>query len=169
MPQSSYLAKKQRFASVELRMVERMANGFNGEGISNSMTRPRLLLADDHKDFLHEVTSLLQREFEVIGVASDGTALLDIAALLNPDVVVTDFKMPGISGIDASCRLLERGSCKAVVLLTMYADRQLVEAALQAGIRGFVLKVKAGHDLIPAIHSALRGETYVSSFEAGPV
>jgi DNA-binding NarL/FixJ family response regulator len=128
------------------------------------MTRPRLLLADDHEDLLREVTALLEREFEVIGVARDGTALMDIAAHLNPDVVITDFKMPGLSGIDAGSRLLERGLCKAVVLLTMYADQQLVDGALQAGIRGFVLKVNAGEDLIPAIHSALRGETYVSSF-----
>lgn len=133
------------------------------------MTRPRLLLADDHEDLLREVTALLQVEFDVIGVARDGTELVNMAADLNPDVVVTDFKMPGLNGIDASSRLLERGLCKAVVLLTMYADRQLVDGALEAGILGFVLKVKAGEDLIPAIHSALRGETYVSSLEAAPV
>jgi DNA-binding NarL/FixJ family response regulator len=128
------------------------------------MTRPRLLLADDHEDLLREVVALLDREFEVIGVARDGTALMDIAAHLNPDVVITDFRMPGLSGIDAGSRLLEQGLCKAVVLLTMYADEQLVAGALQAGIRGFVLKVRAGEDLVPAIYSALRGETYVSSF-----
>jgi DNA-binding NarL/FixJ family response regulator len=133
------------------------------------MARTRLLLADDHEDLLREVTALLDPEFEVVGVARDGTALMDIAAHLNPDVVITDFKMPGLSGIDAGGRLLERGLCKAVVLLTMYADRQLVDGALQAGIRGFVLKVRAGEDLIPAIHSALRGETYVSSFGVHPV
>jgi DNA-binding NarL/FixJ family response regulator len=127
------------------------------------------LLADDHDDFLREVTVLLQGEFEVIGVARDGVALLNVAAELNPDVIVTDFKMPGLSGIDASIRLLERGLCKAVVLITMYADQQLVDGALEAGILGFVLKVKAGEDLIPAIHSALRGKTYVSSLEATPV
>ncbi len=130
------------------------------------MPRPRLVLADDHEDFIREVTALLEREFEVIGVARNGTALLDLTAQLNPDVVITDFKMPGLNGIDASSRILERGSCKAVVLLTMFADQLLVQGALQAGIRGFVLKAKASHDLIPAVHSALRGETYVSSFGA---
>jgi DNA-binding NarL/FixJ family response regulator len=135
-----------------------------------SMTKARLLLADDHEDLLQEVTLLLEGEFEVIGVARDGPTLIDSAIHLSPDVVVTDFKMPGgLSGIDASSVLLERGLCKAVVLLTMYADRELVDGALQAGIRGFVLKVRAGEDLIPAIHSALRGETYVSPLGAGPV
>jgi DNA-binding NarL/FixJ family response regulator len=130
------------------------------------MPRPRLLLADDHEDLLHEVTALLRGEFEVVGVARDGAALMDIAAHLNPDVVVTDFRMPGLTGIDVGGRLLERGLCKAVVLLTIYGDQQLLDSALRAGIRGFVLKVKAGEDLIPAIHSALRGETYVSLPEA---
>jgi len=133
------------------------------------MTKLRLLLADDNEEVLHEVTTLLQAEFEMIGVVHDGTALVEIAADLNPDVVITDFRMPGLNGIDASTQLLERGLCTAVVLLTMYADRELVTGALQAGILGFVLKSKAGNDLIPAIHSALRGETYVSSFEASAV
>jgi DNA-binding NarL/FixJ family response regulator len=155
--------------SVKLRIAEIAATGFNGEGTPNSMTRPRLVLADDHEDLLHEVTALLWGEFDVIGIARNGTTLMEIAAHLNPDVVVTDFKMPGMSGIDASRWLLEQGLCKAVVLLTMYADRQLMDGALKAGILGFVLKVKAGEDLIPAIHSALRGETYVSSLEAGAV
>lgn len=133
------------------------------------MPKPRLLLADDHEGLLREVAGLLDREFEVIGIARDGAELMEIAARLNPDVIVTDFKMPGISGIEASQRLLERGLCKAVVLLTMYADQQLVDGALRAGIRGFVLKVKAGEDLIPAVHSALRGDTFVSSLGAGLV
>ena len=137
---------------------------FESRGHTLPPTKPRLLLADDHEDLLREVTELLERDFEVVAVVRDGAALLAHAALLNPDVVVTDFKMPKLSGIDASRKLLEQGLCKAVVLLTMYADPQLVNNALGAGIRGFVLKVKAGEDLIPAIQSALRGETFVSSF-----
>ena len=126
--------------------------------------KPRLLLADDHEDLLHEIVQLLEADFEVVGTARDGTALLEGAAHLGPDVVVTDFKMPKLSGLEAGRRLLQQDLCKAVVLLTMYADPQLVKDALRTGIRGFVLKVKAGEDLIPAIHCALRGETFVSSF-----
>ncbi len=128
------------------------------------MARPRVLLADDHEALLDEIVVLLQGDFEVVGRARDGAALLDVAARANADVVITDFKMPGISGIEASSMLLQRGLCRAVVLLTMYADPQLAHGARKAGILGFVLKVKAGEDLIPAIHCALRGETYVSSF-----
>jgi len=127
------------------------------------MTRPRLVIADDHEDVLREVSALLNEQFEIVGVARDGATLIEIAADLNPDVVITDFKMPGLSGIKAGSTLLERGLCKAVVLLTMYADQQLVNGAMQAGILGFVLKVKAGEDLIPAINAALRGRPYASS------
>ena len=133
------------------------------------MRKPRLLLADDHEDLLGEVTSLLQEEFEVVGAVRDGATLVKIAVDLNPDVVVTDFKMPGLSGIEAGYVLLEQRLCKAVVLLTMYANRELVDGAQKAGIQGFVLKVTAGKDLIPAIHRALRGEVFVSSFDAHPV
>lgn len=128
------------------------------------MTRPRIVLADDHEGILIEVKALLDAEFDILGLVRDGDALIRLATELKPDVIITDFRMPGLSGIDASSILLERGLCKAVVLLTMYPDRQLVGAALRSGILGFVLKVKAGDDLIPAIHSALRGETYISSF-----
>src|SRR5215469_633912 len=127
------------------------------------MTKTRVLLADDHEDLLTEINALLEGEFEVIASVRSGTTLLEVAADLKPDVVVTDFKMPGLSGIDASRKLLLLGACKAVVLLTMYADPHLVDSALAAGIRGFVLKVKAGEDLVPAIRSALGGETFVSS------
>jgi DNA-binding NarL/FixJ family response regulator len=128
------------------------------------MVRPRILLADDHEALLDEIVVLLQGDFDVVGRARNGAALLDVAARANADVVITDFKMPGFSGIEASSMLLQRGLCRAVILLTMHADVQLVQGARKAGILGFVLKVKAGEDLIPAIYCALRGETYVSSF-----
>jgi DNA-binding NarL/FixJ family response regulator len=125
--------------------------------------KPRLLLADDHEDLLREVAALLHDDFELIGVARDGLELLESAASLSPDVVITDFKMPKLSGIEAGRRLLEQGHCKAVVLLTMYGDPQLVRGARDAGILGYVLKEKAADDLIPAVFSALQGREFISS------
>ena len=126
-------------------------------------TKPRLLLADDHEDLLQEVTILLGKDFELIGVCRDGLELLECAASLCPDVVITDFKMPKLSGIDAGRRLLEQRLCKAVVLLTMYGDPQLVRCARDAGILGYVLKEKAAEDLIRAIFSVLEGTPFLSS------
>ncbi|HEY4362055.1 MAG TPA: response regulator transcription factor [Bryobacteraceae bacterium] len=125
--------------------------------------KPRLLLADDHEDLLREVSVLLRHDFELIGTARDGFELLESAATLVPDIVITDFKMPGLSGLEAGRRLLDQHLCKAVVLLTMYGDPQLVRGAREAGILGFVLKEKASEDLIPAVFSALEGRVFVSS------
>ncbi len=124
--------------------------------------RPRLLLADDHEEFLEEVSRLLEGDFELVGLARDGAELVERARALRPDAVVTDFKMPRLTGILAGRKLVESRVCAAVVLLTMYRDPELVRDALDAGIRGYVLKDKAGEDLIPAIHRALDGETFVS-------
>jgi DNA-binding NarL/FixJ family response regulator len=127
--------------------------------------KPRLLLADDHDDLLREVTELLHDDFELIGVARDGLELLRSAADLRPDVVITDFKMPKLNGIEAGRRLLDQQLCLAVVLLTMYGDPQLMRGAREAGILGYVLKEKAAEDLIPAVFSALDGRAFVSSLE----
>ena len=125
--------------------------------------RPRLLLADDHEEFLEEVSRLLEADFELVGLARDGAELVERARALSPDAVVTDFKMPRLTGILAGRQLVESRVCSVVVLLTMYRDPQLVLDALSAGIRGYVLKDKAGEDLIPAIHRALDGQTFVSA------
>src|ERR1700687_696336 len=128
-----------------------------------SQTRIRLLLADDHEELLHQLTQLLESEFDIVGAVRDGAALLETAAALRPDVVVADLKMPKLNGIEAGRKLLELKLCKAVVLLTVYGEPQLVKTALESGIQGFVLKGKAGEELIPAIYTALKGGTFVSS------
>ncbi len=125
--------------------------------------RPRLLLADDHEEFLEEVSRLLAGDFDLVGVARDGAELVECARKLSPDAVVTDFKMPKLTGIVAARQLVEGRVCLTVVLLTMYRDPQLVRDALNAGIRGYVLKERAGEDLIPAIQRALTGEIFVSA------
>jgi DNA-binding NarL/FixJ family response regulator len=147
--------------SVKLRILNHSEPLSNWDTVTGS--KPRLLVADDHEEFLEEVSRLLAGEFDLVGVARDGAELLDRAAILSPDAVVTDFKMPRLTGIVAGRRLVEREVCLAVVLVTMYRDPQLVRDALDAGILGYVLKDRAGDDLIPAIHHALNGKTFVSA------
>jgi len=122
----------------------------------------RVILADDHPDLREEMRRLLGPEFDVLRAVEDGEALLEAAADLRPDAVVTDVRMPRLNGIEAGERVLRRGFSHTVVVLTMYPDANLVKAALAAGIRAFVLKVDAGEELIPAIYAALRGECYLS-------
>lgn len=130
--------------------------------MESSNGKPRLLLADDHRDILEEVSNLLIREFDVIGTVHDGISLIKAAQDLAPDIVVTDIKMPRLSGIEASRRILDLHLCKAVIALTVYKDPQLVRTAFEAGICGYVLKESAGEELIRAVRSALQGRVFVS-------
>jgi DNA-binding NarL/FixJ family response regulator len=130
-------------------------------------SKRRLLLADDHPELLREIQQLVATQFEVVGTASDGLTLVKMAEALEPDVVVTDLRMAGLSGIDAARAILQQKTCRAVVLLTMYDDSRLVKSALDAGILGYVLKAAAGEDLISAIEAALQGAVFVSR-QTGP-
>ncbi len=133
------------------------------EGPRRGDRRYRLVLADDHPGVRQEISQLLDLEFEVLRAVGDGAALVEAVAELKPDAVVSDIQMPGLDGIDAGRELLGRGLCEAVVVLSMYPDRHLVERAIKARIRGYVLKLDAHEELIPAIYAALCGERYLSS------
>lgn len=124
--------------------------------------RATILLADDHAIVVEGLVSLLQREFSLVGSVPDGTRLIDAARQLRPDVIVADMAMPGLSGIEALRRLKLEGNQAKVIILTMHADAQLAAEALRAGASGFVVKHSAGKELIEAIHTALRGGTYVT-------
>lgn len=124
--------------------------------------RPRLIVAEDHPALLDEVLRLLEPAFDVVRSVSHGLTLLETAAELRPDVIVTDIQMPGMDGIEASKRLLKAGACAVVVVLSMYSDAHLVNRAFQAGVSGYVLKTHAADELIPAVHAALEGRQYRS-------
>jgi DNA-binding NarL/FixJ family response regulator len=124
--------------------------------------RLRLVLADDHLDVLEEIRRLLTPEFDVLRTVGEGAALVEAAAETLPDAVITDIRMPHVDGIEACGRILSRGLCAAVVVLSMYPDAYLVKAALQAGIRAYVVKLDASEELIPAVYAAVRGERYLS-------
>ena len=137
----------------------------HSRSVDNRIVQPspfRLLLADDHPDVLEEIRGLLTSEFDVVGTARDGNSLIEAARSLSPDIVVTDIRMPVLNGIEAGRIILHLDLCKAVVVLTVYKDYQLVQTALEAGIFGYVLKENAGEDLISAIRAALEGRVYVS-------
>ena len=113
---------------------------------------------------MQAVARLLADDFEVVGTVYDGEALTKEATRLSPDVLLMDIAMPLLTGLQA-LRLLVRDGCTAtVVMLTSYEDSSLVEEALEAGARGYVTKARMAPDLIPAIHAALAGRTFVSSF-----
>lgn len=127
------------------------------------MTKPRVLLADDHQIVLDGLLRLLEKEFHIAGAVNDGLQLVEQAAALRPDVIVADISMPLLNGIDAVKRLREEGSTARIVFLTMHPDLVYATRALEAGGSAYVLKHSASDELVTAIRAALRGETFVSA------
>jgi DNA-binding NarL/FixJ family response regulator len=128
------------------------------------MSRMRVLLADDHAGTVRQWRALLEPEFEIVAAVSDGEALVDAAERLDPDVIVADIVMPGMNGIVAANAILRRHPAARIVFATVHADRMLLRRGLAAGAYGYVLKIRAADDLLPAIRAALRGELHISPF-----
>ena len=133
------------------------------------MSRPRVLLADDHTIVAEGLGVLLGEEFDLVGSVRDGVALVEAACRLRPDVIVTDISMPRMNGLDAIRELRRQGVDAKVVMLTMHADPQLALDALRSGAAAYLLKHSAGDELLSAVRGVLRGRTYVASLIAGEV
>jgi DNA-binding NarL/FixJ family response regulator len=126
------------------------------------MHRPRLLLADDHPDTARLLRGLLQPEFDVIAEVQDGNALVGAAERLSPDLIISDISMPGLDGITAAGEILRRNPAARIIFVTVYDDASLMKRGLATGALGYVLKLTAGDELVPAVCAALRGERFVS-------
>jgi DNA-binding NarL/FixJ family response regulator len=126
------------------------------------LERVRVLLADDHPEFLRATVCLLEPEFEVVGTVGDGQTLLDEAARQEPDLLVLDISMPVLNGIEAARRLKAVGSRAKIVFLTVHEDPDYVRAALAVGAQGYVVKSRLACDLPLASREALAGRSFVS-------
>jgi DNA-binding NarL/FixJ family response regulator len=123
----------------------------------------RILLADDHPFLLEGLRSLLEACFEIVGSATDGLCLLDLASTLQPDIVITDMSMPVMNGLEVTRRLHDAGSRIKIIFLTMHADADLVFEAFQAGAAGYVLKSSAVDELARAIRHVLEDRLFLTS------
>jgi DNA-binding NarL/FixJ family response regulator len=130
------------------------------------MTRKRVLLADDIVPVLDAVTGLLQENFDIVGRVCDGQTALDDTMALQPDLIVLDISMPGMSGIEVARELKRRGNKARIVFLTVHEDSDIMATCLAVGGLGYVAKVLMETDLIPAMNSALAGRPYVSRFSS---
>jgi DNA-binding NarL/FixJ family response regulator len=133
------------------------------------VSRPRVLLADDHRLVAEGLKHLLAEEFELVGIAEDGRALVAAARKLQPDVVVADIAMPHLNGIDAMAQVKKDNAHIKFVFLTMHQDPAYARRALEAGAAGFVVKHSAPAELVMAIHAALKGQTFISPTVASGV
>jgi DNA-binding NarL/FixJ family response regulator len=126
------------------------------------LSRVRVLLADDHADFLALEAQLLEPEFDVIEKVCDGRASLAETARLKPDILVLDITMPKINGIEAARRLRASGAEVKVVFLSVHEDADYVRAAVDAGALGYVVKCRIASDLLPALRAASAGRSFFS-------
>ena len=130
------------------------------------MSRPRVLLADDHTLVLDGFRKLLEDQCEVVGVAEDGRTLLRMAQEFQPDIVTLDISMPQLNGVDAARKLKKILPLTKLIFVTMHADPAYVNEAFKAGASGYLLKRSAGSELLQAIQSVMDGQCYVTPLVA---
>jgi len=125
----------------------------------------KILLVDDHAIVREGYRRLLESEpsILIVGEASDGSQACQSARALHPDVVVMDIALPGMSGIEATRRLLKEQPRLRVLIFSMYDDAIYASRALEAGALGYLSKVSAPEVLVKAIYAISRGEFYLSS------
>jgi DNA-binding NarL/FixJ family response regulator len=126
------------------------------------MRRPRVLLADDHQMLLDALKGLLEPDYEVVGLVSDGRALLKVAEELLPDIIVLDITMPKLNGLAAGRQLKRLMPSVKLIFMTMHEDPYLVGEAFRAGASAFLHKQAAGIELNEAIGRVLKGGSYVT-------
>ena len=123
----------------------------------------RIVLADDHVLVRQGLRSLLERErFQVMAEASDGQEAVRLVETHQPDIAILDISMPTLNGIDAARGLSRSAPKTKVILLTQHEEEQYIHEALEAGVKGYVLKNQVANDLIQAIRQVCRGEFYLS-------
>lgn len=123
----------------------------------------QVLIADDHPLIRQGLRTLLEQHgFTVVGEAADGREATQLAQELEPDVAVLDLAMPLLNGLDAAREIIRASRRTKAILVTVHTADQYILEALQAGVRGYVLKSQATADLVQAVHEVMRGGRYLS-------
>ncbi|HEX3469635.1 MAG TPA: response regulator transcription factor [Silvibacterium sp.] len=127
-----------------------------------SITRPRILIADDHTLIADLCRKLLETEFEVVGIVNNGRAMVRAAAELKPDAILVDIGMPVLNGLDAGQQVKEILPAVKLIFLTMNNDVKLAAEAFRRDASGYLLKTCAASELVTAVRDVLRGKSYMS-------
>ena len=126
------------------------------------MTRPRILMADDHAIVLAGLRKLVESEGEVVGMVEDGRALVEAAQQLRPDIVLLDISMPLLNGLDAARQISKLVPESKLIFLTMHATPTYATEAFKAGASGYLIKRSAAVELKQAIQAVMRGQHYMT-------
>jgi DNA-binding NarL/FixJ family response regulator len=124
------------------------------------MPKQRILLVDDHEVVRLGLKSLLERhpQFEVVGEAGSAREAMEQVAALKPEVVLMDIRLPGTSGIEACEEIINKYPGTRVIMLTSYAEDEMLFSAIRAGASGYILKQIGSSDLVKALEAVSRGE-----------
>jgi len=131
------------------------------------MNRIRVVLADDHRLLLQAIRGVLEKQFEVVAVATSGDEMLRAIAAHDVDVAVADIFMPGMNGMEAARAALELQPDLRLIFLTMHEDPTLAAEAFRIGACGYVLKSNTANELVQAIREAAAGGRFLSASIAG--
>ena len=124
----------------------------------------RIVIADDNLAMLDSVAEiLLDADYDVVGVVSDGTCVLTEVEHSHPDVVVLDISLGDINGLELARELQERSFSGKIIFLTVHEDQELLSAAIAAGGYAYVVKSRLDLDLLPALQTVLSGQLFVSA------
>ncbi|MDR3745849.1 MAG: response regulator transcription factor [Acidobacteriaceae bacterium] len=127
------------------------------------MKRTRVLLADDHPMMLEGIRSFIEPHLQSVDTVTDGRALVEAALRLKPNLIILDITMPLLNGIDAAIQIRKSLPAVKMLFVTMHVSPAYLEAVLNAGASGYVVKSAAREELLDAIRSVLKGQIYVSA------
>ena len=122
----------------------------------------RILIADDHQLLADACKSLLEPEFQVVGIVTDGHRLIAAAAEFKPDIIILDIYMPHLNGLDAGSQVKQRLPAVKLIFLTMTMEADVAAEAFRRGAAAYVLKQSAGHELVLAVRIVNQGASYLS-------
>jgi DNA-binding NarL/FixJ family response regulator len=122
----------------------------------------RILIADDHQLLADACKNLLEPEFLVVGVVTDGRDLADAVATFKPDIILLDIYMPRLNGLDAGEQVKKKHPAIKMIFLTMTLAADIAAEAFRRGASGYILKQSAGTELLLAVRKVNRGESYLS-------
>jgi DNA-binding NarL/FixJ family response regulator len=122
----------------------------------------RVLLGDDHALILDGLRAALQSQYDIVGVAKDGRALVQAAEKLKPELVIVDISMPLLNGFEAAKQIKESLPSAKLIFLSQHLNPAYLKHALKLGASGYVLKAGAIEELQKAISAVVRGQTYIT-------
>jgi DNA-binding NarL/FixJ family response regulator len=126
------------------------------------VSKARLVIADDHSIVLEAYRQLLEPEYEIVGTASNGKELLEIAPKLSPNVILLDISMPMLNGLDVARQLKATIPQAKLIFVTMMSEPFYITQAFAMGASAYVLKQSAATELTSALSAALKNQRYVS-------